>query len=162
MTNIKCKGGKEIDLLAINPKTLERYHVEARVSTTFKLKLRATYSKKGRCYKNGVDYFLKEKFNHPFILEKIHELFNSKDYSKVLIVWDVESKNVIKEAERKYNIDVRPMPIVLSSLILPFMGKKHPKGSRDDVLRMLEFLALGFKITYGKQKKGKVNYETQS
>jgi Holliday junction resolvase-like predicted endonuclease len=60
MTNIRCKGGKEIDLLAINPKTLERYHVKSRVSTTFKLKLKATYSKKGRCYKNGIDYFAKE------------------------------------------------------------------------------------------------------
>jgi nucleoid DNA-binding protein len=38
MTNIKCRGNKEIDLLAMNPKTNEKYHVEARVSTTFSLK----------------------------------------------------------------------------------------------------------------------------
>lgn len=42
MTNIKCKGGKEIDLLAVVPITLERYYVESRVSTTFKLREKAT------------------------------------------------------------------------------------------------------------------------
>jgi hypothetical protein len=162
MTNIRCKGGKEIDLLAINPKTLERYHVESRVSTTFKLKLKATYSKKGRCYKNGIDYFAKEKFNHPLILEKTYEVFNTKDYNKVLIVWDVENKDIIEEAKKKYNIDVRSMKRVLSSLILPLMGKRHPKGSRDDVLRMLEFLALGFGITYQKQKEKEATHDSKT
>jgi hypothetical protein len=41
MTNVKCKGGKEIDLLAMDPKTLEKYHVESRVSTSFKLRREA-------------------------------------------------------------------------------------------------------------------------
>jgi hypothetical protein len=34
MTNIRCKGGKEIDLLAVNPITGKRYHIESRVSTS--------------------------------------------------------------------------------------------------------------------------------
>jgi hypothetical protein len=36
MTNIKCRGNKEIDLLAINPKTQERFHVEIRIATRHK------------------------------------------------------------------------------------------------------------------------------
>ena len=37
MTNVKCEGQKELDLLAVNPRTSEKYHVESRVSTSFKL-----------------------------------------------------------------------------------------------------------------------------
>jgi hypothetical protein len=42
MTNIRCGGNKEIDLLAIDAKALKKFHVESRVSTVFKLELRAT------------------------------------------------------------------------------------------------------------------------
>jgi len=67
MTNIKCRGGKEIDLLAINPQTLKRYHVEARVTTTgFKiLPFDTKVSRgewKGRAHKRGLDFsFLKSR-----------------------------------------------------------------------------------------------------
>ena len=49
MTNIRLKGGKEIDLLAINPQSGEKYHVEVRVSTTpsFKLRIHDTKLKDG-------------------------------------------------------------------------------------------------------------------
>jgi hypothetical protein len=70
MANVKCKGGKEIDLLAINPKNLERYHIESRVSTTFKLRHKATFTKGGTCHKNGIDYISKEKFSDKHVLEK--------------------------------------------------------------------------------------------
>jgi len=33
MTNIMLEGGKEIDLLASNPITGEKYHIEVRVAT---------------------------------------------------------------------------------------------------------------------------------
>jgi len=55
MTTQKCKGGKEIYLLAISLKSLERYHVESRVSATLRLRLKATYTKSGKCHKDGVE-----------------------------------------------------------------------------------------------------------
>jgi hypothetical protein len=163
MTNIRCRGNREIDLLSINPKTLEKHHVEARISTTFKLRLEATYTKDGRCHKDGVDYFNEKKFEHPIVKQKIHELFGDSNYHKVLIVWDVQNKSVIEESRRKYGINVWSMKKVLTSLIVRSMGRgaKYPKGSRDDVLRM-EFLALGFGITYGKQKERKAQYKGTS
>jgi len=57
MTNIRCEGRKEIDLLATNPRTSEKYHVESSVLTSRKLKLEATHKKDGTCHKDGVDYF---------------------------------------------------------------------------------------------------------
>ena len=48
MTNIQLKGNKEIDLLAMDPRTYERFHVESRVTLTgFKLLKKDTYVKKG-------------------------------------------------------------------------------------------------------------------
>jgi len=47
MTNIRLKKNKEIDLLAINPRTGEKYHVESRVTLTgFTLLKKDTYAKK--------------------------------------------------------------------------------------------------------------------
>lgn len=65
MTNIRLKGGKEIDLLAINPRTGEKYHIEARVSTTLKIKLKDTYTSSGKPHRRCLDYFDREKFSHP-------------------------------------------------------------------------------------------------
>jgi len=140
MTNIQLKGKKEIDLLAINPITLERYHVEARISTTFKLRLEATYTKDGRCHKDGIDYFHKEKFEHPIVKQKIHELFGDSDYHKVLVVWDTKDnfKVLPKIAEKEYGIEIRR----LRDMIQHFMMRKVTSGSRDDVLRLMELIAL--------------------
>jgi hypothetical protein len=140
MTNIQLKGKKEIDLLAINPITQQRYHVEARISTTFKLKLKATYTKDGRCHKNGLDYFSREKFEHPIVKQKIRELFGKSDYHKVLVVWDTEDnfKVLPQIAEREYGIEI----MGLRGIIHEFTHKKITSGSRDDILRIMELVSL--------------------
>jgi hypothetical protein len=90
MTNIRCKGGKEIDILATNPTTGKKYHVESRVSTVFKLREQATKKKDGTSHKNGLNYFKKEKFENSAVLARIKELLGDKDYEKVLVVHDTE------------------------------------------------------------------------
>jgi hypothetical protein len=137
-TNVRCKGGKEMDLLAMNPITLKRYHLESRVSTTFLLKNRATYSKSERCHRDGVDYFAREKFNHPHVKERIREIFGTEDYAKVLVVWDVSDNSVIRVAEKEFGISIWFIEELLNGLI----EKRAVSGSRDDVLRMVEFLSV--------------------
>ena len=137
MTNVRCKGNKEIDLLAIHPKTLKKYHVESRVTTTFKLRLKATYTKKGRCHRNGVDFFLKNKFDHPFVLEKIHEIFGNVPYEKWLVVWTVQDDSVTKEAYKKFGIEVRK----IWQFVFQMIKEGKTRGSRDDVLRIIEFMS---------------------
>ena len=140
MTNIKCEGNKEIDLLAINPITMERYHIESRISTTFKLRLEATYTKNGRCHKNGLDYFHKEKFEHPAVKKKIRELFGNEKYTKVLFIWDAQDKfaDTPRIAKEKYCIEI----MGLRAVIGVFKELKLPSGSRDDVLRIMELVSL--------------------
>ena len=135
MTNIICKSGKEIDLLAVNPITGEKYHVESRVATTFKLRDKATYTKDGRCHKDGVDYFDKEKFEHPKVKEKIREFFGDSEYKKWLVVWDVKNKNVVTKAQLEYDISIYWIHELISNL----RQQKLTSGSRDDVLRLIEF-----------------------
>lgn len=133
MTNIKCRGGKEIDLLAMNPLSGQRYHIESTISTTFKLRDKATYRKDGRCHKNGLDYFYKEKFQHPEILSSIKKILGNADYRKVLVVWNAESE-VSENAKKQYRIDV----MFLGRIIRELLREQTTSGSRDDVLRVLE------------------------
>ena len=138
MTNIRCKGGKEIDLLALNPRTGMKYHVEARVGTSpsFKIREKDTYTSKGRAHKIGLDYFDKEKFKHSAVTDKIQEILGSLDYQKVLIVWDVQRKNCY-EAAKSYGILIWRIHDLISILL---QKSRETKGSRDDVLRLLDLM----------------------
>lgn len=136
MANVKCKGGKEIDLLAMNPKTSKRFHIEARVTRTgFKIAKDETFTKKGKhigtAHRIGVPYFDKEKFEDPRVKEKIVEVFGKAPYEKILVVWDVSEPSVIPYAKEKYGIN-----IWLIRNLLKDLGKIS--GSRDDVLRLAE------------------------
>jgi len=157
MTNIKCKGGKEIDLLAVNPKTGLKYHVEARVGTSpsFKIREKDTYTSMGRAHKIGLDYFDKEKFNHPVVTDKIQGIFGSLDYQKVLVVWNVKNENCYDKA-KGFGILIWRINAVINIL---FSKSRETKGSRDDVLRLLDLIELfgeeQFRLELKRRKKGK-------
>ena len=57
MTNVMLEGGKEVDLLAINPVSGEKYHIEVRVTIekAFRLRLKDTQTRNGRKHRRGVD-----------------------------------------------------------------------------------------------------------
>ena len=141
MTNIRCKGNKEIDLLAINPRTLEKYHVEARISVSksFALREKDTYTSKGKAYRIGLDYFSEKKFNHPMITEKIRQFFGESDYHKVLVVWHAGNLPAYSRiALEKYGFDVWALRNIFTELV----EKGCTSGSRDDVIRVVELLSL--------------------
>jgi len=125
MTNIKCKR-KEIDLLAMNPKTLERYHVEASVWTGSPFK------------RDRIEPFLKEKFDDSRIREKIEEIFGREDYKRILVLWDVRDLSLVPWCTANFNLQIWFIDDILNEL----MEKRVLKGSRDDVLRTIELLSL--------------------
>jgi len=139
MTNIRCKGGKEIDILATNPITARKYHIESRVSTTFKLREKATKKKDGTSHKDGLDYFEKEKFEHSAVLARIKKLFGDKDYEKVLVVHDTEEPKdaLIQKALEKYGIHI----LLMKDIIADLKEEVEVRGSRDDIMRFLELIA---------------------
>jgi len=141
MTNIRLKKGKEIDLLALNPKTGEKWHVEARVSTArgFALREKDTYTSRGRPHKRGLDYFAREKFDHPVVKEKIRELIGDSRYRRVLAVWNTEDNfvHLPQLAKEKYDIEIWG----IRHLLWEFMKEKKTTGSRDDILRTMELVS---------------------
>jgi len=141
MTNIRCKGGKEIDLLAINPIRSKKYHIESRVSTTFKLKKEASKKQNGTTRRDGLDYFRKEKFGHPAIAAKIRELFGDSDYEKVLVVYKTEepTDSFIEKAFKESGIRI----LLISDIITDLKEEIKVTGSRDDVIRFVELTAFG-------------------
>ena len=109
--NIRCGGLREIDLLAIDPVTLQRYHIETSVSgskvysklTDKKfdpalLKVRVQVAKMRRT----LGYFIKHKFEPKEVVAKLKEYgFKPGSYTKVVVTWDstAEAKVAAKNAE---------------------------------------------------------------
>lgn len=134
----------------MNPKTLEKYHVESRVSTTFKLKELATYTKNGTCHKNGLDFLSKEKFEHPLVKEKILEIFGNADYKKFLVVWDIEDISLAGISLDKYGLCICTIDVLINELLV----KGNLKGSRDDVLRVIELVSILLKTGVKSRRLG--------
>lgn len=97
--NIRCDGQLEIDLLAIDPLTLKRYHIETSVSgsqvyskLTGKdfdpalLKVRVQKPKMRRT----LGYFIEHKFGTRAVIDKLAEYgFEGDDsHTKIVVTWD--------------------------------------------------------------------------
>jgi hypothetical protein len=139
MTNIMLEGGKEIDLLAFDPITGEKYHIEVRVATGrgFRLRLIDTQTKKGRKHRRGLDTLNEIKFAHPTVVSAVKEIFGGSEYKKVLVVWNVEDRGVIEQAKSLYGIEVWKMSDIISQLTQEVSTKSY----RDDVLRTIQLIS---------------------
>jgi len=139
MTNIMLEGGKEIDLLAVDPISGEKYHIEVRVATGrgFRLRLIDTQTKSGRKHRRGLDTLNDMKFSHPTVVNAVTEIFGGSEYRKVLVVWDVEDGAVIEQAKSIYNIEVWKISGIISELMQEVKSKPY----RNDVLRTIQLIS---------------------
>ena len=140
MTNVMLEGGKEIDLLAFNPTTREKYHIEVRIATGrgFSLRLVDTQTKSGRKHRRGLDTLNEIKFAHSTVVNAVKEIFGGGAYRKVLVVWEVEDASVIEQAKRSpYKIEIWKMSDILSELI----REVRTKAYRNDVLRTIQLIS---------------------
>jgi len=133
------EGGKEIDLLAFNPLTMEKFHVEVRVATGkgFRLRLVDTQTKNGRKHRRGLDTLNAIKFAHSTVVNAVKEIFGGSEYKKVLVVWEVEDSRVIEQTKSLYNIDVWKMADLMNQLIQEVKTKPY----RNDVLRTIQLIS---------------------
>ena len=140
MTNIMLEGGKEIDLLAFDPISKEKFHIEVRVATGrgFRLRLIDTQTKNGRKHRRGLDTLNEIKFAHPTVVSAVKEIFGGGEYKKVLVVWEVEDASVIEHAKRSpYNIEIWKISDIMSELIREVKTKPY----RNDVLRTIQLIS---------------------
>lgn len=139
MTNVMLEGGKEIDLLAFDPISYEKFHIEVRVATGrgFRLRLVDTQTKNGRKHRRGLDTLNEIKFSHPTVIKAVKEIFGSSEYRKVLVVWDVEESRVIEQAKSLYQIDIWKISNIISQLTQEVKTKPY----RNDVLRTIQLIS---------------------
>lgn len=140
MTNVMLEGGKEIDLLAVNPVSGEKFHIEVRVtiSKAFRIRLIDSQTKNGRKHKRGLDTLNEIKFSPPTVVDAITRVFGSREYRKVLVVWEVEDDRLIEQAKNLYGVEIWKMSDLLSELI----GEVKTKAYRDDVLRTIQLISM--------------------
>lgn len=129
--------------MVINPRTFERYHIEASVSTAFPLRFNETKDKNGKTRRNGLGYFATKKFNNPYVIEKIKLYFKEEPYTKILYVFDCDKEGqyagtnfIPSEAQKNFGFIVKP----ISDIIERLKQFNAIKGSRDDVLRTLDLI----------------------
>ena len=102
MTNVKCSGGHEIDLLAINPFNEECYHVESSIRTRHKLRLRGTSPSDRNC----MEYFVKQKFYNHKVKQHVDGLFyddekrRTRKYQRILVVWEEDVREMNEKTEK--------------------------------------------------------------
>lgn len=139
MTNVMLGGGKEIDLLAFNPVSGEKFHIEVRIATGrgFRLRMKDTQTKNGRKHKRGLDTLNEIKFKPQIVVDKVKEIFGSSEYKKVLVVWDIQSDDVVEQAKVVYDIEVWKLPEIISEM----RRKIGTKSYRDDVLRTVQLIS---------------------
>lgn len=151
LPNIRCEGQYEIDLLATNPLTLERYHIESGVSVSGafsrltdksfnvdKLRKRVT----GPGQRRTLDYFIERKFGSPSVQRMLEEYgFREGNYAKVIVSWGWSEGAAQKAKDQNIELwDFRHLVKEITRTV---------KGSRryftDDTIRTLHLYALAVK-----------------
>lgn len=143
MTNVMLEGGKEIDLLAFDPRSGDKYHIEVRVAIGkgFLIRLVDTQTKSGIKHKRGLDTLNAIKFSSPAVVNGCREIFGCDKYKRILVVWDVQEINVIEQAKRLYEIEVWR----ISELITELISEVGTKAYRDDILRTAQLIGINTK-----------------
>lgn len=136
-TNVRAEGNKEIDILGINPRKHAFVHLESNCRIGHVLKIGTQFKHKGKTYKNELEYFTKEKFNHPKVIKKIKQYFGTIKYSKTLVVWNFEHM-ADDHAAKVYKIKLLSLQSLIGDIREAI--KNNPKGHRDDILRIIELL----------------------
>jgi hypothetical protein len=100
--NIRCPGQYEIDLIAINPLTVERYHIESGVSISggfSRLTAKPFHEEdfkipvKKAPLRRTLGYFVKRKFSPKQVIETLEKYgFNTSNYHKVIVTWGWEEE----------------------------------------------------------------------
>jgi len=149
--NIKCPGQYEIDLLAINPINLDRYHIESGVSISgsySKLTVKPYNEKdlktrlKTAGQRRTLGYFVERKFGAEPVMETLKKYgFTKGNYSKVVVSWGWK-KEVEKEAKRK-KVQLWDFRLILREIAQEF--QKERVYFTDDTLRTLQLFTRAMK-----------------
>ena len=147
ISNIKCPDQHEIDLLAIDPKDMERYHIESSVSlpgTGFSKLTNGTFdreqmkvSSKAPTQQRTIGFFIERKSGADGIVQTLAAYgFIPGNYHKIVVTWDCEPE--AKETAKQNGIEVWEFPDLLDEIVaMVGHGRQYVM---DDTLRTLQML----------------------
>ncbi len=145
--NIKCSGQYEIDLVAIDPRTLDHYHIETGVSISgaFSKLTAQPFSPedykvpvKKAVQRRTVGYFAVRKFGAPQVVDKLNEYgFKKERYSKVIVTWGWTDE--AKDQAKKHGIILWDFRELLRDIGEVFSDVRT--YFTDDTLRTLQLFA---------------------
>lgn len=157
--NIPCKGQFEIDLLAVDPVSLDRYHIESGVSVspgfsrlTAKpfsedaLKVRVQQASQRRT----LGYFVQRKFGESSVIKKLTEYgFRPGEYTKVIVTWGW-TEEAAEEAKDQCIVlwDFRSL---MKEIAVGFRDKRV--YFTDDTLRTLNLFAHAMNLNLAESPK---------
>lgn len=154
ISNIKCEGQLEIDLLAVdvsNRNGICRYHIESGVSisggfsrltnkpfSTDDLKIRVKQASQRRT----LGYFTQRKFTGPGVAEKL-KAFNFKpgNYTKVIVSWGWEED--VPAMATQAGIELWDFRSILREIALKSQADRT--YFTDDTMRTLQLMAMATK-----------------
>ena len=141
--NIKCPEQLEIDLLAIDPLTLDRYHIESGVSVsvaysklTTKPYAESLRKQRGKAagQRRTIGYFIERKFGHPAVLKKLKEYgFTKGNYQKIIVSWGWRDEAL--EVARQQGIELWDFRELMREIANALRTKRS--YFTDDTMRIL-------------------------
>ena len=140
--NIKCKGQGEIDILAINPATGERYHIEVTISISGSFKKltdkvfdpeRAKQRTQQASQRRTLGFFEQKKFGGEGVLEELGKYGFKDNYKKVIATYDATEGAKVAAAER--GIELWYLPKILAEMRNALEEEKA--YMMDDTMRTL-------------------------
>ena len=145
--NIKCGGQLEVDLLAIDPITRDRYHIESGVSVSGsyskltakpysedKLKMRNEAPGQRRT----IGYFIKRKFGNKNVLARLKDFgFRRGNYKRIIVTWGWTGE--AHTVARKNQVELWDFRDLLMEIGQTF--ERDRTYFTDDTLRTLQLYA---------------------
>jgi len=147
--NIRCPGQSEIDLLAIDPKTGNKYHIESGVSISGahskltakpfdpeRMKVRVEKPAQRRT----LGYFVKHKFSSPGVMKTLRDYgFIKGRYGKIIVTWGW-TPEAFHEAQQ-LGIDLWDFPDLMDKIAKKIEDKRS--YFTDDTLRTIHLFVKG-------------------
>lgn len=152
--NIKCPGQHEIDLLAVDPQSGKRFHIESSVSisSSFSKLTAKPYSEddfkvrtKQPQQRRTLGYFVNKKFDAKGVIDTLRVYgFKRGNYSKVIVTWDATDE--AKKKARDQKIELWYFPEIMAKIANKVKDRKT--HFTDDTLRTLHL----YSRVLGKEK----------
>ncbi|MEH3107746.1 MAG: hypothetical protein PGN09_10845 [Sphingomonas fennica] len=141
--NLRCAGQHEIDLIALDPVSLDRYHIETSVSGSQSFSRLTTKAFDPELYKKPVEkatqrrtlgFFIERKFGPAPVKETLaHYGFVDGNYRNVIVTWDWSSDAL--ELARSAGIELWSFQEIMREIADAIQHQRSYFG--DDTLRTI-------------------------